>query len=95
MILRDYNGTGRWTVDAVQARYTDYAARLEVECPFRGLATFGPESDQAAEKGVWMSVWVEDVDAIHQRCLEQGIEVTWLPTDMPWNVREMHVRHPD
>ena len=31
----------------------------------------------------------------HQRCLEQGLEVTWPPTDMPWNVREMHVRHPD
>jgi len=21
--------------------------------------------------------------------------VTWPPTDMPWNVREMQVRHPD
>jgi catechol 2,3-dioxygenase-like lactoylglutathione lyase family enzyme len=65
----------------------------------RGLsgypATFGPSSNEAAEKGVWMSLWVDDVDALHQRCLEQGIEVTWPPTDMPWNVREMHVRHPD
>jgi hypothetical protein len=58
-------------------------------------ATFGPGSDQAAEKAVWMSVWVEDVDAVHRRCLEHGLEVTWPPTDMPWNVREMHVRHPD
>lgn len=65
----------------------------------RGLsgypATFGPASNEAAEKGVWMSLWVDDVDAFHQRCLEQGIEVTWPPTDMPWDVREMHVRHPD
>ena len=30
-----------------------------------------------------------------QHCLKQDIEVTWPPTDMPWNVREMHVRHPD
>jgi catechol 2,3-dioxygenase-like lactoylglutathione lyase family enzyme len=57
--------------------------------------TFGPGSDEAAESGVWMSVWVDDVDAIYQRCLEQGVEVTWPPTDMPWNVREIHVRHPD
>src|SRR5204862_560079 len=57
--------------------------------------TFGPDSDEAAEKGVWMSIWVDDVDAVHQRCLDQGLEVTWPPTDMPWNVREMHVRHPD
>jgi uncharacterized glyoxalase superfamily protein PhnB len=57
--------------------------------------TFGPSSDEAAEKGVWMSVWVDDVDAVHRRCAEQGIEITWPPTDMPWNTREMHVRHPD
>jgi uncharacterized glyoxalase superfamily protein PhnB len=36
-----------------------------------------------------------DVDAVHRRCVEQGIEITWPPTNMPWNVREMHVRHPD
>ena len=57
--------------------------------------TFGPQSDESAEKGVWMSIWVDDVDAVHARCLEHGLEVTWPPTDMPWNAREMHVRHPD
>ena len=63
----------------------------------RGAArhTFGPEGDETADKGVWMSVWVDDVDAVHRRCLEQGLEITWPPTDMPWGVREMHVRHPD
>jgi catechol 2,3-dioxygenase-like lactoylglutathione lyase family enzyme len=57
--------------------------------------TFGPDGDEGADKGVWMSIWVEDVDALHQRCLEQDLDVTWPPTDMPWHVREMHVRHPD
>lgn len=57
--------------------------------------TFGPEGDDSADKGVWMSVWVEDVDAVYRECLDNGLEVTWPPTDMPWNVREMHVRHPD
>jgi catechol 2,3-dioxygenase-like lactoylglutathione lyase family enzyme len=47
------------------------------------------------DKGVWMSIWVEDVDAVQQRCLEQGLEITWGPADEPWGVREMHVRHPD
>ena len=42
-----------------------------------------------------MSVWVDDVDAVYGRCLEQGLEVTYPPRDMEWNVREMHVRHPD
>ena len=57
--------------------------------------TFGPESDEAGEKGVWMSIWVDDVDAVHRHCLAQGLEITWPPTNHPWNVREMHVRHPD
>ena len=57
--------------------------------------TFGPTGDQSGDKGVWMSVWVDDVDAIHRHCVAQGLDVTWPPTDMPWNVREMHVRHPD
>ena len=48
-----------------------------------------------ADRGMWMSIWVDDVDAVHQSCLSNGIEVTFPPTDMPWNVREMHVRHPD
>jgi uncharacterized glyoxalase superfamily protein PhnB len=42
-----------------------------------------------------MSVWVDDVEPIHARCLAQGIEVTCPPTDMSWGVRELHVRHPD
>ena len=57
--------------------------------------TFGPQSSEIEERAVWMSIWVDDVDAVHARCLEQGLEVTWPPTDMPWNTREMHVRHPD
>jgi uncharacterized glyoxalase superfamily protein PhnB len=57
-----------------------------------------PSSDgqvDEAEWRVWMSIWVDDVDAIHRQCLEQGLDVAWPPTDMPWGVREMHVRHPD
>lgn len=57
--------------------------------------TFGPEGDDTADKGSWMSIWVGDVDAVYEKCLENGLDVTWPPHDMEWNVREMHVRHPD
>ena len=30
-----------------------------------------------------------------RRCLAEGLEVAMPPTDEPWGVREMHVRHPD
>jgi catechol 2,3-dioxygenase-like lactoylglutathione lyase family enzyme len=48
--------------------------------------------------GVWMSWWVESpaaVDAVHALALENGLTVTWPPTDEPWGVREFHLRHPD
>ena len=57
--------------------------------------TFGPTEDQQADKGVWMSVFVDDVDEVHKQCLAKGLDVTFAPADMPWNVREMHLRHPD
>lgn len=57
--------------------------------------TFGPDGDEVGDRGVWMSIWVDDVDAVHQRCLQHGLDITWPPTNMPWGVREMHVRHPD
>jgi catechol 2,3-dioxygenase-like lactoylglutathione lyase family enzyme len=58
-------------------------------------STFGEGGSETADKGVWMSVWVDDVDAVHQHCLDQGLDVAFPPTDMPWCVREMHLRHPD
>jgi hypothetical protein len=57
--------------------------------------TFLNRDDQAADKGVWMSLFVDDVDAIHQQCLSAGLEITFPPTDLPWNTRECHLRHPD
>lgn len=57
--------------------------------------TFGHAGSETADTGVWMSWWVDDVDEFHRHCLANDIEVTWPPTDMPWNVREMHIRHPD
>ena len=57
--------------------------------------TFQKEGDEAGDKGVWMSVWVDDVDAVHKQCVAAGLEVTFPPNNMPWHVREMHLRHPD
>ena len=58
-------------------------------------STFGEAGGESADKGVWMSMWVDDVDAVHRHCLEREIEITWGPEDMSWNVRELHIRHPD
>jgi hypothetical protein len=34
----------------------------------------GSESDG---KGVWMSIWVEDVDEVYRRCLDEDLDVTF------------------
>ena len=48
--------------------------------------------------GTWMTWWVatpSDVDVAHELAVKEGIEVTMPPIDMPWDVRECHIRHPD
>lgn len=57
--------------------------------------TFTVDGDEAEDKGAWMSLWVGDVDEVHKQCVAAGLDVTFPPTNMPWNVREMHLRHPD
>jgi catechol 2,3-dioxygenase-like lactoylglutathione lyase family enzyme len=54
-----------------------------------------PEGAAATGSGVWMTVWVDDVDEVYETCVAERLDVTWPPTDEPWGVREMHVRHPD
>ena len=55
----------------------------------------GLDGDDTMDKGCWLSIWVEDVDAVHSECIRSGLDVTHPPTDEPWGVREFHVRHPD
>ena len=57
--------------------------------------TFTTAGDEQADKGAWVCISVDDVDAVHRDCLAAGLEITFPPEDMPWNFREMHVRHPD
>ncbi|MBE9196674.1 bleomycin resistance family protein [Synechocystis sp. LEGE 06083] len=61
----------------------------------QNLTTFQKTGDELGDGGMWMSVWVEDVDQIFHIAKENGIEVTCEPEDMPWGVRECHIRHPD
>ncbi len=78
---------------------TDVLARrgrfIAVFCGCCFVESTTQDSGESADKGVWMSIWVDDVDAVHRHCLDQGLEVTMPPTNEPWGVREMHVRHPD
>lgn len=45
--------------------------------------------------GTWVSVWVDDVDALHRELAGRGAEIVQPPTTFEWGVREMNVRDPD
>jgi len=61
----------------------------------RGKGSNKSTEDGVGDQGVWLCIMVDDVDAIHQNCLRENLEITFPPTDEPWGIREMHVRHPD
>ena len=55
-----------------------------------------PWDNQAGS--TWMTWWLRspaDVDAAYALASTLGVVAPWPPTDMPWNVRECHIRHPD
>jgi catechol 2,3-dioxygenase-like lactoylglutathione lyase family enzyme len=58
----------------------------------------GCRAGPASAEGGWMSWWVEspaEVDAAYSLALKEKMTVTRPPTNMPWGVRECHIRHPD
>jgi uncharacterized glyoxalase superfamily protein PhnB len=58
------------------------------------LELSGSSSTRASERvGLWLQV--RDVDAVGQELEEAGVDITELPTDKPWGLREMQVRDPD
>lgn len=67
-------------------------AILEADGAGLGIAE---EADPAVAKIACCYVDVANVDAIHQRCVEAGIEVVVPPTTHPWHKRDFVFRDPD
>jgi uncharacterized glyoxalase superfamily protein PhnB len=42
-----------------------------------------------------MSIFMEDVDALHEEYKQSGATIRLSPTNMPWGTREMNVEDPD
>lgn len=45
--------------------------------------------------GTWLSIFTEDVDALHEEYKKSGAIIRLEPTNMPWGTREMNVEDPD
>ncbi len=40
---------------------------------------------------MWMSIFLEDVDALHEEYKKSGAIIRLAPANMPWGTREMNV----
>ncbi|NER83138.1 MAG: bleomycin resistance family protein [Leptolyngbya sp. SIO1D8] len=47
------------------------------------------------QSGTWMSIFVENVDALHEDYKAKGAIIRQAPTNFPWGVREMNIEDPD
>jgi uncharacterized glyoxalase superfamily protein PhnB len=67
---------------------------------FGGVRTAGGHEvqfcqDGQGQRGTWFSVWVDDVDALHERLVAADADIRQEPTTFPWGVRELNVADPD
>ncbi|MGO0999399.1 hypothetical protein [Lysobacter sp. CA196] len=73
MIIRDYNGKGAWSVEAVQSRYLEHCARLDVQLP----RVLQPKTYHRADV-TWvypiMEPVIEGIKAGDPACATLGVE---------------------
>jgi hypothetical protein len=47
------------------------------------------------QPGMWMSIFMENVDALYEEYQGHGAIIRQPPTNMPWGTREMNIEDPD
>ena len=51
--------------------------------------------DGQGAPGMWVSLFVDDVDALYDEYTKRGAIIRQVPTSFPWGIREMNVEDPD
>lgn len=51
--------------------------------------------DAQGARGMWISIFVEDVDTLYEDYRLRGATIRQAPTNFPWGLREMNVEDPD
>lgn len=47
------------------------------------------------KSGMWMSIFVENIDTLYEEYKASGAIIRQKPTNFPWGVREMNIEDPD
>ena len=58
------------------------------------VSIFFCESSQG-RPGTWLSIFVDDVDALFEEYKASGANIRQPPTDFQWGMREMNIEDPD
>jgi catechol 2,3-dioxygenase-like lactoylglutathione lyase family enzyme len=64
-------------------------------CVTRGNVNIFLCEGAQGQAGMWMSIFTEDVDALHEEYKKNGAIIRLSPTNMPWGTREINVEDPD
>ncbi|MEM8638482.1 MAG: bleomycin resistance family protein [Cyanobacteria bacterium P01_G01_bin.54] len=59
-----------------------------------GVCIFFCEDGQG-QAGTWMSIFVDDVDALYAEYQASGAIIRQAPTNFEWGMREMNIEDPD
>ena len=60
-----------------------------------GFLELSGSSSTRTSEGVGLWLQVRDVEAVGRELEEGGVDITEVPTDKPWGLREMQIRDPD
>jgi catechol 2,3-dioxygenase-like lactoylglutathione lyase family enzyme len=73
----------------------DWGSPPTFACVYRDNVRIFFCQDAQGAPGMWVSVFVHDVDALHEDYKRRGATIRQAPTNFPWGVREMNVEDPD
>jgi catechol 2,3-dioxygenase-like lactoylglutathione lyase family enzyme len=62
-----------------------------------GFLNLQLDPEHAPLPQIWgrLILWVDDVDAMHARAVDAGLQPEAAPVDAPWGERYFHLRDPD
>jgi catechol 2,3-dioxygenase-like lactoylglutathione lyase family enzyme len=73
----------------------DWGAPPTFGCVARGKVDIFLCEGAQGRAGMWMSIFIDDVDALHEEYKKSGAIIRLVPTNLPWGTREMNVEDPD
>jgi uncharacterized glyoxalase superfamily protein PhnB len=60
-------------------------------CVTRGKVNIFLCEGAQGQPGMWMSIFLENVDALHEEYQKSGAIILMAPANMPWGTREMNM----